>query len=230
MSFRYGMTVAAGFTSGRDVNPLIGGMKNMTEKPEQKPEAKDERPQCVYCNQKYDSENVPAIQTKLPIPVSKWKLLLNEQAKVDDAEAEMERVRLNISKQLHQNARELSLQYHVGLEVENDPPRKGEEDHQGEFYFYDPMNPRQKVYLGVKLKPEQSKVLTDLWWDFGSEVEKVREARVKHFNVLVQVANACGWGFRPIITDRGSFIAPDVIEETLKKAEESWKQKRGIKE
>lgn len=196
-------------------------------KEEESSDKKDDRPDCPLCTQKYDPDKSPILQSRVPVPMSKVKLLISEQSIVDEAVANWERIKTKRRRMVNRSAKELHLRYRSNLAVEADPRIT---KHANEYFFWESGSADIKVYLGVEMKEEDLKELDGILWEMGERADDIEEATNEYNRVLREISNQLNWPHRPILFDgKGHFIAQDAIKEAIKEdkeREEERKKKR----
>ena len=195
-------------------------MDERTEKKDM--EEKDGRPNCPLCGQHYNVDERPTLPEKMPIPAGQGKLITNEQLKADEAIAAIEKINLERLKTINAMAKTHKMPFRVNLNVEDDPREK---THQDEFYFRDPLDTEVKIWLHKKITAEERVKLDELNWTAAQAYEDAEEANNSYKETLRQIANTMGWYARPLIMSQGNFIAPNVIEEAVKRAKEEEQKK-----
>jgi hypothetical protein len=197
-------------------------VKDETKKEKEMENEKDGRPNCPLCGQHYDVDKRPTLPEKMPIPAGQAKLIVNEQLKADEAIAAIEKINLERLKAVNSMAKAHKMPYRVNLNVEDDPR---EPEHQDEFYFRDPLDVEDKIWLHVKITKEERNQLDEMNWKAAQAYEDADEANNSYKEVLRGIAGTMGWYARPLVMSQGNFIAPNVIEEAVKRAKEEEQKK-----
>lgn len=195
------------------------------EKADEAKETTDDRPNCKLCGQKYDIDKAPMMEDKVPIPAALAKLISSEQAAADEKIADVERARQKRTKLIRAFAKSMGQRFRMSLDVEEDPRN---DKHMNELFFYDPtdIDRKSKIYLGVKITKDQQEELSDASWEMGDAIQALEEADNSYKEVLRNIANELGWSYRPLMLDKGNFIAPDLLDNVRKQTEEKVKKEQ----
>lgn len=200
------------------------------DKEPEKVEKKDDRPDCVYCGGKIDhdlKDKLP-VKDRMPVPKRQWLLIGNEQNRINNANVQVEKANLKLSDKVNEFAKNHGLTMHPNFQVLMHASEEDKE-HEHEFYILDAVT-REPKYLGRKLNEKQVAEIKRLMWAIGDAAQAVAMARSNYNETIVKVAATCEWFFAPIITERGNFMAPDLLKDAVDRAKEKWDEDQKKKE